>query len=80
MGLGSGSTLKRAAAATPAAEAAAGASSGSSRAANRIATCRTSTAAGTGTYHDSGYDCCGSVSYALHYAGLLERRSTRPAS
>jgi hypothetical protein len=26
---------------------------------------------GHGTYHDSGYDCSGSVSYALHYAGLL---------
>ena len=26
---------------------------------------------GHGTYHDSGYDCSGSISYALHYAGLL---------
>jgi hypothetical protein len=27
---------------------------------------------GHGTYHDSGYDCSGSVSFALHYAGLLK--------
>jgi putative peptidoglycan binding protein len=26
---------------------------------------------GHGTYHDSGYDCSGSVSFALHFAGLL---------
>ena len=26
---------------------------------------------GHGKWNDSGYDCSGSVSYALHYAGLL---------
>jgi peptidoglycan hydrolase-like protein with peptidoglycan-binding domain len=41
------------------------------RAANRIATAPYRFGGGHGTYHDSGYDCSGSVSYALHYAGLL---------
>jgi hypothetical protein len=41
------------------------------RAANRIATAPYKYGGGHGTYHDSGYDCSGSVSYALHYAGLL---------
>jgi putative peptidoglycan binding protein len=40
-------------------------------AANRIATAPYKYGGGHGTYHDSGYDCSGSVSYALHYAGLL---------
>jgi hypothetical protein len=40
-------------------------------AANRIATMPYKYGGGHGTYHDSGYDCSGSISYALHYAGLL---------
>ena len=27
---------------------------------------------GHGSFHDYGYDCSGTISYALHYAGLLE--------
>ena len=69
MGLGSGKTLKRRG----------GGSGGGGagrvariiRAANRIATMPYKYGGGHGTYHDSGYDCSGSVSYALHYAGLL---------
>ena len=41
------------------------------RAGNRIASAPYKYGGGHGTYHDSGYDCSGSVSYALHYAGLL---------
>ena len=41
------------------------------RAANRIATAPYRYGGGHGTYHDSGYDCSGSISYALHFAGLL---------
>jgi len=40
-------------------------------AANRIARKPYKYGGGHGTYHDSGYDCSGSISYALHYAGLL---------
>lgn len=40
-------------------------------AANRIATAPYKYGGGHGTYHDSGYDCSGSVSYALHGGGLL---------
>ena len=38
---------------------------------NRIATKPYKYGGGHGTYNDSGYDCSGSVSYALHGAGLL---------
>jgi peptidoglycan hydrolase-like protein with peptidoglycan-binding domain len=71
MGLGSGRTLKRRG----------GGSGGGGgggrvhrivRAANRIATMPYKYGGGHGTYHDSGYDCSGSISYALHYAGLLK--------
>jgi len=41
------------------------------RAANRIATAPYKYGGGHGSYHDSGYDCSGSISYALHYAGVL---------
>ena len=41
------------------------------RAANRIAGAPYRYGGGHGTYHDSGYDCSGSISYALHFAGLL---------
>jgi Putative peptidoglycan binding domain len=40
-------------------------------AANRIATKPYKYGGGHGRYHDSGYDCSGSISYALHFAGLL---------
>jgi hypothetical protein len=71
MGLGDGPTLKRGSG---------GGGSGGSRpgrltrlirAANRIATAPYKYGGGHGSYHDSGYDCSGSVSYALHYAGVL---------
>jgi hypothetical protein len=38
---------------------------------NRIASKPYRYGGGHGTYHDSGYDCSGSVSFALHFAGLL---------
>jgi hypothetical protein len=28
---------------------------------------------GHGSFHDYGYDCSGTVSFALHYAGMLEQ-------
>jgi hypothetical protein len=68
LGLGPGRVLKRRGG---------GGGSGGGRihrlisAANRIATAPYRFGGGHGTYHDSGYDCSGSVSYALHYAGLL---------
>jgi peptidoglycan hydrolase-like protein with peptidoglycan-binding domain len=40
---------------------------------NRIATKPYKYGGGHGKWEDSGYDCSGSVSYALHGAGLLER-------
>ena len=58
-------------AAAVAAEAAARSLTRLSAAANRIATLPYKYGGGHGTYRDSGYDCSGSVSYALHYAGLL---------
>jgi len=38
---------------------------------NRIAGMPYKYGGGHGRYHDSGYDCSGSVSFALHFAGLL---------
>ena len=70
MGLGSGPVLKRK-------RGGSGGGGGGGRlerlisAANRIATAPYKYGGGHGTYHDSGYDCSGSISYALHYAGLL---------
>jgi peptidoglycan hydrolase-like protein with peptidoglycan-binding domain len=40
-------------------------------AANRIATKPYKYGGGHGRYHDTGYDCSGSISFALHFAGLL---------
>jgi hypothetical protein len=40
-------------------------------AANRIATLPYRYGGGHGSFHDSGYDCSGSVSYVLHAAGRL---------
>ena len=73
MGLGSGKTLKR----RGSGSGGGGGGGGQGRvarivrAANRIARMPYKYGGGHGTYHDSGYDCSGSVSYALHYAGLL---------
>jgi hypothetical protein len=39
---------------------------------NRIATKPYKYGGGHGAWRDSGYDCSGSVSYALHGAGLLD--------
>ena len=71
MGLGRGPILKRRGGGS-------GGGGGGSRrlsrliaAANRIARMPYKYGGGHGTYHDSGYDCSGSISYALHYAGLL---------
>ena len=71
MGLGPGPVLKR--------RGGGGGGSGGRRgvvekviaAANRIATAPYKYGGGHGSYRDSGYDCSGSVSYALHYGGLL---------
>ena len=41
------------------------------RAANRIAEADYRYGGGHRTFNDTGYDCSGSVSYALHGAGLL---------
>jgi hypothetical protein len=43
------------------------------RAANRIANLPYRYGGGHGSFHDSGYDCSGSVSYVLHAAGRLGR-------
>jgi Putative peptidoglycan binding domain len=40
-------------------------------AANRIAHKPYKYGGGHGRYHDTGYDCSGSISFALHFAGLL---------
>ena len=70
MGLGDGPVLRRRGSGS-------GGGHGSGRlhrliaAANRIARAPYKYGGGHGTYHDSGYDCSGSVSYALHYAGVL---------
>jgi hypothetical protein len=70
MGLGAGPVLKRRS----------GGSGGGHRggrlgrliaAANRIAAKPYKYGGGHGSYRDSGYDCSGSISYALHFAGLL---------
>jgi hypothetical protein len=71
MGLGSGKTLKRRGSGGGGGGGGHGRVSRIVRAANRIATMPYRFGGGHGTYHDSGYDCSGSVSYALHYAGLL---------
>jgi hypothetical protein len=46
------------------------------RAANRIARTPYVWGGGHGTWRAAGYDCSGSVSYALHGAGLLNRAAT----
>ena len=70
LGLGPGPILKRGGSRQ-------GGGSGSStlkaviRAANRIASHPYKYGGGHGSFRDSGYDCSGSVSYALHGGGLL---------
>jgi hypothetical protein len=70
LGLGSGETLKRR-------ESGGGGGGGSGtlgrliRAADRIADKPYKFGGGHRTFDDSGYDCSGSLSYALHAAGLL---------
>jgi hypothetical protein len=70
LGIGSGPTLKR-----RGSRSGGGARRGTVwrliAAANRIAHKPYRYGGGHGTYHDSGYDCSGSISFALHYAGLL---------
>ena len=72
LGLGSGPMLKR--------RSAGNTGNGTARiiarvigAGNRIATKPYRYGGGHGSFTDSGYDCSGSVSYALHGAGLLSR-------
>jgi hypothetical protein len=72
MGLGSGPTLKRRGSGSGGGGGGGGRVHRIIRAGNRIATMPYKYGGGHGTYHDSGYDCSGSVSYALHYAGLLK--------
>jgi len=71
MGLGDGPVLKRRRGASGGGGGGGGRLSKLIGAANRIARFPYKYGGGHGTYHDSGYDCSGSVSYALHYAGLL---------
>ena len=71
MGLGDGPVLKRRRGGSGGGGGGGGRLSKLISAANRIARFPYKYGGGHGTYHDSGYDCSGSVSYALHYAGLL---------
>ena len=71
MGLGDGRVLKRRRGGSGGGGGGGGRLSKLISAANRIARFPYKYGGGHGTYHDSGYDCSGSVSYALHYAGLL---------
>jgi hypothetical protein len=71
MGLGDGPVLKRRGSGSGGSGGGGGRLSRLIAAANRIATSPYKYGGGHGTYHDSGYDCSGSVSYALHYAGVL---------
>jgi hypothetical protein len=71
MGLGPGPVLKRRRSGSGGGDPGSEPLSRLIRAANRIATKPYKYGGGHGTYRDSGYDCSGSVSYALHFAGLL---------
>ncbi len=71
MGLGSGPVLKRGGSRSGGGGGGGGRLSRLIRAANRIATAPYRYGGGHGSYRDSGYDCSGSISYALHFAGLL---------
>jgi peptidoglycan hydrolase-like protein with peptidoglycan-binding domain len=69
LGLGPGRTLQRKPGGSDGGRA--GLVSRVIRAANRIATMPYRYGGGHGSWRDSGYDCSGSISYALHGAGLL---------
>jgi hypothetical protein len=71
MGLGPGPILKRRGSGSGGGGGGSGRLSRLIAAANRIARIPYKYGGGHRTYHDSGYDCSGSISYALHYAGLL---------
>jgi hypothetical protein len=74
MGLGAGPVLKRKGSGRRGSSGGGGGSSAVQRviaAANRIATKPYKYGGGHGSFTDSGYDCSGSVSYALHGGGLL---------
>jgi len=72
LGLGSGKTLKRrSGGGGDEGGAAPGALGRLIRAANRIHDMPYKYGGGHGSFKDSGYDCSGSLSYALHAAGLL---------
>jgi hypothetical protein len=71
MGLGAGPVLKRRRGGSGGGGGGGGRVSRLIAAANRIARAPYKYGGGHGTYHDSGYDCSGSISYALHYAGVL---------
>jgi Putative peptidoglycan binding domain len=71
MGLGDGPVLRRRGSGSGGGGGGRGRLSKLIAAANRIARLPYKYGGGHGTYHDSGYDCSGSISYALHYAGLL---------
>ena len=53
---------------------------GAIAAGNKIASKPYKYGGGHGRWNDSGYDCSGAMSYALHGAGMLNRQLTRPAS
>jgi hypothetical protein len=71
MGLGAGPVLKRRGSGSGGGGGGRGRLSRLIAAANRIARKPYEYGGGHRTYQDSGYDCSGSISYALHYAGLL---------
>jgi peptidoglycan hydrolase-like protein with peptidoglycan-binding domain len=71
LGIGSGETLKRRGSGEGEGRAGQGALGRLIRAANRIADKPYKFGGGHRTFDDTGYDCSGSLSYALHGAGLL---------
>ena len=71
LGLGSGPTLKRRATGEGEPRPGRGTLGRLIRAANRIAELPYKWGGGHRTFDDTGYDCSGSLSYALHGAGLL---------
>jgi len=71
MGLGAGPVLKRGGGRSGGGGGGGGRLSRLIRAANRIATAPYKYGGGHGSYHDSGYDCSGSISYALKGGRML---------
>jgi Putative peptidoglycan binding domain len=72
LGMGGGETLKRRGGGGGDVMAGPGALGRLISAANRIATKPYKYGGGHRTFNDTGYDCSGSISYALHGAGLLK--------